>query len=366
MNSKIYVNFIVVAWGTKYIKECFKYSISSLLSQNNLFALKLYNVSFTFCIKKSDLNYFKKNYRYKILEKYFKIKFIYIDNLLREKKRRILHYAFYEGINSEKNSKKTCFFNILTDDVFADGSIKHLSKYFKYKNFCFFDNPIHCDSRIINTKLNKFYRAGVLTISYNELKKITLKSLSEFTKKSVIKDGKINNLNPYYFIFNFKNYMIKKSFLSHPLLFRTQKKITKFDSFIDYCLYPQQVKKGKIFNNVSIDKFLNISPNATWKNQYSTTKNQFSLIEYSNFFSSWAQKFQYDLMRGHTVYFKNKHVKKISKIDLKYVNKISSEIRKNIKIKYNYKNHPHWGTNHNYHDPKSLKNLLKKILKFNS
>ena len=109
MNSKIYVNFIVVAWGTKYIKECFKYSISSLLSQNNLFALKLYNVSFTFCIKKSDLNYFKKNYRYKILEKYFKIKFIYIDNLLREKKEEFYIMLFMKELIQKKIQKKHVF-----------------------------------------------------------------------------------------------------------------------------------------------------------------------------------------------------------------------------------------------------------------
>ncbi len=39
MKETIKINFIILAWKQFYIDECFKNTLASLLSKNNLFAL---------------------------------------------------------------------------------------------------------------------------------------------------------------------------------------------------------------------------------------------------------------------------------------------------------------------------------------
>ena len=362
MKNTIKINFVIPVWKKFYIDECFRNTLASLLSKNNLFALDRKNVKIIFCTRLNDVKLIKNQKLFKFIEKNFKIKFVSIDKILNQKKRRILHYAFYNGYLSVQNKKNSCFFNLNSDDIFADGSIRYLKKYFNIKNFCVFNSPIHCDIKKIHRKLSKYKKNEIIQVSPFNLQKISLQSMTKFCKNSVIENNSIGNLNPYYFLFEFKDYIIKKSLLSHPLLFRTKSKITKLKSFIDYAIYPQYINKGKMIKNLNTKYFLKVSPNHTSKKQYIIKKKKFSLPQYANFISDWAQNYHIKLIDGHELLFKKKKIK-LNSSNLKFVNRISKVIVKSISIKHSYKNHPHWGVNHNYHRYWSFGNILKRFFK---
>lgn len=366
MKNKIKFRFIIPIWNKNYIKECFQNTIASLLSRNNLFSLDPKKINIIFCTRLIDVDFIKKQKLFKVLEKHFKLDFIFIDKIFSEKKRRILHYAFYEGYKSVKEKKDSCFINLNSDDIFSDGSIKYIQKFFKIKNFCIFNSPIHCDLKKFHQILFKYKKNGIIKIPSLDLQKISLMTMSRFCKNSIFKNNYIKNLNPYYILFDFKDYMLKKSILCHPLVFRTQFKITKLKSFMDYAIYPQYVKNGRIIKNLPTEKFFKITPNNTNKKQYNFTTKKYTLNDYSKFTSGWALNYHTELFKGYEILYKNNHIKKITKKDKKFLKNITRIISKNLLIKNSFKNHPHWGTDHNYHNPRAFKNKIKKFLGINN
>ena len=106
---------------------------------------------------------------------------------------------------------------------------------------------------------------------------------------------------------------------------------------------------------------MKVSPNHAVKKQYIVKNKKFSLLQYANFISDWAQNYHIKLIDGHELLLKKKI--NVNSSNLKFVNRTSKLIVKNISIKYSYKNHPHWGVNHNYHRYWSFRNILKRFFK---
>ena len=105
MKNKIKFRFIIPIWNKNYIKECFQNTIASLLSRNNLFSLDPKKINIIFCTRLIDVDFIKKQKLFKVLEKHFKLDFIFIDKIFSEKKEEFYIMLFMRDTNLLKKKK---------------------------------------------------------------------------------------------------------------------------------------------------------------------------------------------------------------------------------------------------------------------
>ena len=346
-------------WGKNYINRFQEYILPSLNSQGNLPFLKKKKLTITICSEKKSLIEIKELfYKY---QNEVKFNTFEIDKILKkEKKRRILHKIYFEGIKLNKNDHRNTYFIFLnSDDFFSENYFKNLQTILK-KYDCILENKLLVNEKLFKKNILRYRRKDKsFNINSYTLFDLALKSLDDFSKYSFLNINKFFNYKTYvlYWKIN-KHFILSSGLLLHPIIIKPKKKITKMNGFLDYYLIPEyaNLRKTKIIENNQKLFRVGISNDDVYG--YHISKN---LDKISSAFSAWSTDFHRTCMDTITFFISSE--KKFNKKEYEYNKKMFFNeinlIKKKLKRPKSFKKHPYWGSKKIHKE-----NILKTLIKF--
>ena len=346
-------------WGENFIQESLIYLIPSLIADSNFSQIKNNDCQFTILTKKNDRKFFLKNTEFKKLKTITKVKFIYIDEIIRNKPSgTMIHYAFEKAILLEARPHIEVNFIFLTSDtIHASENLKYLFSLAKKGVRCVVgaNLRISSESGIKSFIQDKTLKNGFLKFKSGDLVDLACNYLHPFTLSGFWNDSEKINLSVNKFYWEVPNYgLISRNYLLHPIMVRPEVQIQGINSFIDYGLIPLAIKNK---NNIHI---ITNSNNYCWIEVESYTHNmQFTpRKKYDPFYV--AQFLQYWVTEEHVNFSKksiNYYFSKNKEEDLSLIwKKLEAEADSTIKLVNTYfdrhfysgLDHPYWRKARNF------------------
>ena len=353
-------NLIFHFWGIKYIEIFFNYTFPSLFFPGNINLLKKYNTTLTFCILSSDLVIIQNNLKKFDISK-FKIKFVYIDNIVKtNEKKKINHLVILEGFKSEKRSHKDIYFLILcADDLFSNDNIRSILKVLKIKKISgILENKILIDKENI-TKYKKLF-SNKRGITKKKLVSIGINNISKINKFSFPKIDRKFNYNSYSLFWKDGKNLICRGYLLHTLLIKPFKNISNMRSFHDYFLFPEYIKSfDKIYIFKDSNDFFRIGLTDKVKENFIFN---FNALKFSQVLTRWTTEHHRKYPFNETIFRTNnqKINNKILFQSLKDVKQIDNLLKSKKPKKHN--NHPWWNSKSEVDFFRNSKNYIKSYL----
>jgi hypothetical protein len=244
--------------------------IPSLLADSNFSQIKNNDCQFTIVTREEDKKLFLKNKEFKKLKTITKVKFIYIDEIIKiQESGIVIHHAFEKAVLLEARPHMEVNFIFLTSDtIHASENLKYLFSLAKKGIRCVVgaNLRISLESGIKNFVQDKILKNGFLKFKSGDLVDLAFSYLHPFTLSGFWNDSEKINISVNKFYWEVPNYgVISRNYLLQPIMLRPEVKIQSINGFLDYGLIPLAIKnKDNIHiitnsNNycwIEVEKFL--------------------------------------------------------------------------------------------------------------
>jgi hypothetical protein len=260
-NKPIKVTYLLAVWGEQYIRQFMDLSLRSLLAQGNIPGLSEHTEStFIFLTCRRDRKVFAEHPMYKRLERYCRVEFVIIDDLIFSGNySATLTLAYERGMrHAGADMLSTYFIYLVADYVMADGSMMNLLPHMQHGvsgitagNFQAVEEDM-----LESFKMRMDERTGVLTLPPRELMAMTLTHLHPLTVANIVNQGfsHTEHTNRMFWRTD-DNTLIGRFYLRHMLCIKPEIDDYVIGASCDYSYIAEMCPSGNIVHIADSDEY---------------------------------------------------------------------------------------------------------------
>lgn len=242
------VKFLTVVWGKKYIDRFCLLSLPSFLSPGNIPSLaECTHLEVVIMTREDDINFFKENSSFKLLQGICSVRFIDIDDLITEGFYGVTLTLAYARpiIACGEDMLKTHFVFMNADFVLADGSLRSLVKHIEDEIDIVLGPSYRAIAEDLEPILGNAVEDDVLSIVPRKLVEMSINRPHCTTVAKIYGNDVISSPYPnqLFWIVD-ENTVYGRYFLSFMLCLKPTRVIDKINCYCDYSLIPELCPNG--------------------------------------------------------------------------------------------------------------------------